>query len=557
MPVDAGHDIFVAHKWSRVDKSTPDKRIKTPRNLTNASSLGNIYKATESDAAESDVFPEKDKVGDQGEVAPETYGQAVKDAAWRESMLAEVRALRNRGCWRVVPTPQGVRLIKSKYVYKLKKDWLGNVTKRKSRLVVQGFLQREGIDYGETYAPVAKAATFRLMLALTKAKKLHLHQLDVDSAFPYADLEEATYMTPPPGMDMDEGYCLKLLKSLYGLKQAPRNWHKLVVEHIKSMGFKQCVLDNCLFVKHIGTEMYLISLYVDDILIAGTNLEEVKRIKQQFTNHFEMKDMGELNYYLGMKITRTNDFIKLDQAGYVREILEKYNHLLRGLEEKKVNTPMERELKLRKNESKSMTPSQREYVSKFPYQNLVGALLYLAINTRPDIAYAVGVLARFNTDPNFRACKALIRVLLYLRGTPDVGIQFTGKSLDIFGYSDADWAGDLDTRRSTTGYVVYAAGGPIAWQSRLQTTVAVSTMEAEYMAAFGAIQELIWIKGVLSEIGIQLVDPITLRMDAKSAIALAKNPMHHKRSKHIDIIISLVERAHLRARYNQFRALQH
>ena len=435
----------------------------------------------------------------------------------------------------MVQTPHGARLIKSKYVYKLKKDWLGKVTKRKSRLVVQGFLQREGVDYGETYAPVAKAATFRLMLALTKAKKLHLHQLDVDSAFPYADLEEDVFMTPPPGMEVDEGFCLKLLKSLYGLKQAPRNWHKLVVEHIKSIGFKQCVLDNCLFVKNIGEEIYLISLYVDDILIAGSDLQEVKRIKQQFTNHFEMKDMGELNYYLGMKITRTDDFIKLDQAGYVREILEKYKHLLRGLDSKRANTPMERDLKLRKSENESMTPSQREYVSKFPYQNLVGALLYLAINTRPDISYTVGVLARFNQYPNFRACKALIRALLYLRETPDVEIQFTGKSLDIFGYSDADWAGDLDSRRSTTGYVVYAAGGPIAWQSRLQTTVAVSTMEAEYMSAFGAIQELIWIKGVLSEIGIQLVDPITLRMDAKSAIALAKNPMHHKRSKHIDI----------------------
>jgi len=535
MPVDAGNDTFVAHKWGRIDKVASDKRIKTPRNLTNVSSLGNTYAAMDEDATESAVFPEKDIEGAQGETAPETYKQAVQNSAWRESMMNEIRALRNRGCWRIVQTPRGARLIKSKYVYKLKKDWLGKVIKRKSRLVVQGFLQQEGVDYGETYAPVAKAATFRLMLALTKAKKLHLHQLDVDSAFPYADLEEDVYMTPPPGMEVDEGFCLKLLKSLYGLKQAPRNWHKLVVEHIKSIGFKQCVLDNCLFVKNIGEEIYLISLYVDDILIAGTDLQEVKRIKQQFTDHFEMKDMGELNYYLGMKITRTDDFIKLDQAGYVREILEKYKHLLRGLETKTVNTPMERELKLRKLESATMTPGQQAYVSKFPYQNLVGALLYLAINTRPDIAYSVGVLARFNTNPNFRACKAIIRLLLYLRGTPDVGIQFTGKSLNIFGYSDADWAGDLDSRRSTTGYVVYAAGGPIAWQSRLQTTVAVSTMEAEYMSAFGAIQELIWIKGVLSEIGIQLVDPITLHMDAKSAIALAKNPMHHKRSKHIDI----------------------
>ena len=495
IPVDAGYDTFVAHKWGKTDKPISDKRIKIPRIVTNATNLGNIFTATDTATTESDVFPEKDKEADQGEVAPEKYGQAVDSPEWRESMMNEIRALRNRGCWRVVPTPHGVRLIKSKYVYKLKKDWTGKVVKRKSRLVVQGFLQQEGVDYGETYAPVAKAATFRLMLALTKAKKLHLHQLDVDSAFPYADLAEDMYMTPPPGMELDEGFCLKLLKSLYGLKQAPRNWHKLVVDLIKSMGFKQCVLDNCLFVKHIGTEIYLISLYVDDILIAGTDLQEVKRIKQQFTDRFEMKDMGELNYYLGMKITRTNDFIKLDQAGYLREILEKYSHLLRGMDTKRINTPMESELKLRKFEREAMTPTQWVYVSRFPYQNLVGALLYLAINTRPDISYAVGVLARFNTYPNFRACKALIRVLLYLRGTPDVGIQFTGKSLNLFGYSDADWAGDLDSRRSTTGYVVYAAGGPIAWQSRLQTTVAVSTMEAEYMAAFGAIQELIWIKG--------------------------------------------------------------
>ncbi len=139
--------------------------------------------------------------------------------------MNEIRALRNRGWWRIVQTPRGARLIKSKYVYKLKKDWLGKVIKRKSRLVVQGFLQQEGVDYGETYAPLAKAATFCLMLVLTKAKKLHLHQLDVDSAFPYADLEEDVYMTPPPGMEVDEGFCLKLLKSLYGLQQALQNWH--------------------------------------------------------------------------------------------------------------------------------------------------------------------------------------------------------------------------------------------------------------------------------------------------------------------------------------------
>jgi hypothetical protein len=418
--VSAGIDTFVSHRWDKTE--IPAKRIKKSRILTNVTSMGNVFTATDEnlrnsavDSVESelDASLEQDsstKVND--EVAPESYNQAVQDPEWRKSMMSEIRALRNRGCWRVVPTPTGTRLIKSKYVYKLKKDWTGRVTKRKSRLVVQGFLQREGVDYNETYAPVAKATTFRLLLALTKTLKLHLHQLDVDSAFPYADLDEDVYMTPPPGMDISEGYCLKLLKSLYGLKQAPRNWNKNIVEQVKSLGFKQCILDNCMFVKHIGAEIYLISLYVDDILVAGSNLTEVERIKKQFTERYEMKDLGELNYYLGMKITRSKEFIKLDQSGYIREILEKYSYLLRGQETKTYNTPMERELKLRRTEKLNMTAKQKAYVNNFPYQNIVGALLYLSLNTRPDIAYSVGVLARFNSYPNYRACKAVLRVLI-------------------------------------------------------------------------------------------------------------------------------------------------
>jgi len=471
------------------------------------------------------------------EAAPETYIDAVRDERWVQSMKDEVKALQNRGVWRVVRTPQGggVRLIKSKYVYRVKKDWTGNVVKRKSRLVVQGFSQREGVDYDETYAPVAKVTTFRLMLALSKVLDLKIHQLDVDSAFLYADLDEDVFVKPPPGMTMKQGYCLKLLKSLYGLKQAPRNWNKNIVDHIKSIGFTQSVLDNCLFVKTVGEETYLISLYVDDILIAGSDPSKIEEIKAEFTARYEMKDLGELNHYLGMKITRTAEYIQLDQHRYTLDILKKYDYLLSEFETKNYATPMEKDLKLRKFEAASMSVSQREYVERFPYQNIVGALLYLSINTRPDISYAVGVLARFSKNPNFRACKALLRVLVYLRGTAERGIRFTGDDLNVHAYSDADWAGDLDSRRSTTGYVVYAAGGPIAWQSKLQTTIAVSTMEAEYMAAFGAIQELIWTKGVMDELGFEVVGPMILHMDSKSAMALAKNPTHHKRSKHIDI----------------------
>ena len=176
------------------------------------------------------------------------------------------------------------------------------------------------------------------MLALTKAYNLHLHQLDVDSAFPYADLDEDVYMTPPPGMDISEGYCLKLLKSLYGLKQAPRNWNKNIVKQIKSLGSKQCVLDNCLFVKYIGEEIYLISLYVDDILVAGSQLKEVERIKNQFNERY---DTGRTQFLFWHKITTTSEFIKLDQSAYIREILQEYDYLLRGYEGRIYNTPME------------------------------------------------------------------------------------------------------------------------------------------------------------------------------------------------------------------------
>ena len=259
---------------------------------------------------EPDLATETDQ-----ETAPESFNEAARDERWVQSMKDEIKALKNRGVWRVVPTPQGVRLIKSKYVYRVKKDWTGKVIKRKSRLVVQGFSQREGVDYDETFAPVAKVTTFRLMLALSKVLNLEIHQLDVDSAFLYADLDEDVYVKPPPGMDVKSGYCLKLLKSLYGLKQAPRNWNKNIVDHIKSIGFTQSILDNCLFVKTVGEETYLISLYVDDILIAGSDPKMITQIKSEFTSHYEMKDLGELNYYLGVERVQEQELRHADGEG--------------------------------------------------------------------------------------------------------------------------------------------------------------------------------------------------------------------------------------------------
>ena len=247
---------------------------------------------------------------------------------------------------------------------------------------------------------MAKVTTFRLMLALAKVLNLQIHQLDVDSAFLYADLKEDVYMTPPPGTNIPNGYCLKLLMSLYGLKQAPRNWNKNIVEHIKSMGFKQSILDNCLFVRNDGEETYLISLYVDDILIAGSNPSKIAEIKAEFTKRYEMKDLGELNYYLGMKVTRTDEYIQLDQHRYTLDILAKYDYLLQGHENKTFTTPMERDLKLRKFESDKMSDQHADYVERFPYQNIVGALLYLSINA---VEFEGFVRCKFLTTDKYNA----------------------------------------------------------------------------------------------------------------------------------------------------------
>ena len=506
-----------------------NKRAVKQTQFIKASSLGNLYQVMEDGIASlvgsTDTSEEYTPVG---------YADACRSPKWCESMSAERAALDKRGCWELVKIPPGVHLIKSRYVYKLKKDWTGKVVKWKSRLVILGCNQLEGIDFNETFAPVAKGTTFRLMVALAHVMGLRLHQLDVDSAFLYADLEEEIFMKPTPDMDIPHGYCLKLLKSLYGLKQAPRNWNLHIKEFILSLGFRQTILDNCLYVLNCDGELFLLSLYVDDIILAGANVTSLNNLKKLFTESFDIKDLGEVNHYLGMKITRSNEGIKIDQTTYAMDIVKRFSHLISS-NDRAYPTPMDSDLKISQQDYLDMTVSQSEFAENFPYRNAIGALLYLSINTRPDISYAVGVLARHSVTTSYKACQAVLRVIAYVKHTSAIGIQFNDRKLNLHAFSDADWAGDLDSRRSTTGYVVFAAGGPIAWQSKLQSTVAASTMEAEYMAAFNAIQECVWIKGVMDEIGLSLDRPITLFMDSKSALCLANNPMYHKRSKHIDI----------------------
>jgi hypothetical protein len=504
----------------------PGKRQRKPNIVTNVSEFGDIGYAA---AVEEEDCKEE---SDTPTVREALNGSHADE--WQQSIQNENDSLRKRNVFTIVDLPAGRKALKAKYILKLKSMAEGR-KKYKARLVVLGCNQREGIDYLETFAPVAKGGTIRLLLALAQLLKLHVHQMDVDTAFLYAPLAEEIYMKAPEGMGgVLPGQALRLNKSLYGLKQAPMNFNNHIDEFIRSLGFKRCISDHCLYVMREGDDITLLVLYVDDIVIAGTNLQKINRIKERFSSQFAMKDLGELQSYLGMDIERDGDrSLKIHQGTYARKIVKKFRRYLRANTRTRSKVPMYRDMKLSRSEK--MTESQQAFVDSFPYQEILGSLSYLAIHTRPDIAYAVNACARFSNQPTFTACRVLIRILEYISNTFDVGITYSGEIMDFHGFCDSDWAGDQDTRRSTTGFLAFMAGGPIAWQSRLQTTIAASSMEAEYMAAFALIQEICWLRGVMSELGFELEEPTRVYMDSQSAIDLANNPVHHKRSKHIAI----------------------
>ena len=455
-------------------------RTRFQNRVTNISSLGDIG----GDGAKvyqsvCNMFSDTGG-GEEEELDPiSTYGalNGPWGQDWAASIEAENQALFDRDVFEVVDKPPGVHLLKSRYVHVIKKK-LGKVDRRKSRLVALGCGQRAGMDFGETFAPVAKSTSIRLVFAFAQIFSLHMHQMDVDTAFLYAPLQEEIYMKPPIGMDIPPGTCLKLKKSLYGLKQAPTNFNNYIDKFIREMGFSRCVLDNCLYVMDMKYTKLVLAIYVDDIVLVSKDLELITEVKDAFKENFQMKDLGELRNYLGMRITREDDTLKVDQTEYARIVLKRFERLMSTREDKfRKSVPFYRDLKLTKKEK--MSPSQRKYAKNFPYQEVVGSVLYLAIHTRPDIAYAVNMLCRFSAYPTYSACRAAVRLLHYIRSTVEYGIQYTGHELVLSGWTDSDWGGDIDTRRSTTGNVVTLAGGPISWISHLQKIVTTSSMEAE------------------------------------------------------------------------------
>jgi hypothetical protein len=478
---------------------------------------------------------------------PSTYAQAMAaldSDKWLAAVQVELAAHRDNNTWSFARLPFGRQAIPSRWVFKVKIDSAGNPVRWKARMVARGDRQREGVDYSEVFAPALRWVTFRYLCALAalKAKdspdaRYCLHQMDVVSAYLNANLTETIYMLPPKDTDcgVPPGHVLKLNKSLYGLRQSGKCWHQAFDHSLRSLGFTPSDADPCLYTRGVGNSVTAaLGIFCDDTVILAPE-SDMPSIKAALHSLYKMTDGGPLEHFLGVRIRFdiALGVVTLDQSAYITDILRRSNSA--GFSP--ISTPAETRIV-----TPSGAPDQEELLFmttiSTDYRSTVGALLYLSNCTRPDVAFTVNQLARYMAVPRRTHWLALKRLLRYLTATVDYGLRYTaeGESTRVTGYSDADFAGDLDTRRSTTGMVFMMANAAISWKSTSQKSVALSTCEAETVALSETLKEAIWLKRLRDELQPALTkQPLPLREDNQSAIALAKERRFSNRTKHIDI----------------------
>lgn len=461
--------------------------------------------------------------------APESY-QEIRgrddEAQWMQAVKSEMEALELNRTWTVVKNPGNVKVISSKWVFKRKDTGDGKLEQCKARLVARGFLQKRGVDFVESYAPVARLPTIRFVLALGVQYGYHFRHLDVKTAFLNGVLKENVYMYPPDGMILNPGFVLKLRRSLYGLKQSPKCWNDRFHEFITSLGFRQSSADVCLYYRASGDTVVYLVIYVDDMLLCGSSTAVVDEVRDSLAGEFRMTDLGEPGMFMGIRIRvyPEKGVLQIDQGAYTERLLEKFG--MAGCNS--AMTPMEQNLKLK--------PGVKGEKVEEPYRQLIGSLMYLMSGTRPDICFALTYLARFQENPTQEHWQCLKRILRYLSGTINVGLRYS-KQNDAPALScnvDADWANDLTDRKSTTGFFIKVYGNVVQWCSRKQAVVALSSCEAEYVAACDAAKEVLWLLKVMDDLDLGVQLPVKMLEDNSGCISVSENP-ETRRSKHYDV----------------------
>ncbi|RVX04761.1 Retrovirus-related Pol polyprotein from transposon RE1 [Vitis vinifera] len=417
---------------------------------------------------------------------PRGFKSATKHPEWLSAMDDEIHALKKNDTWVLVPRPQHHNVVGCRWIFKTKLHSDGSIERHKARLVAQGFSQVHGLDFGDTFSLVVRPATVRIILSLAVTSGWRLHQLDVKNAFLHGFLNEEVYMEQPPGYTDPQfpQHVCRLKCALYGLKQAPRAWFHRFSSFLLKLGFHSSQADSSLFVYHSSLGTVYLLLYVDDMIITGSTPSLVHTFITRLSNEFSMKDLGDLHYFLGVEHLFAEGTLFSDPT---------------------------------------------------LFRSLAGALQYLMI-TRPDLSFSVNSICQFMHAPTEDHFRALKRILRYVKGTAHHGLQLHKQSTrDLLGYSDADWAGCPDTRRSTTGYAIFFGANLISWSSKKQSTVSRSSAEAEYRSLAVATADIAWIIQLLRDLHVTLSVPPKILCDNQSAIFMAVNPVTRPRSKHIAI----------------------
>jgi histone deacetylase 1/2 len=452
----------------------------------------------------------------------------MKHPLWSQAMHDEFDALIKNETWHLIPPQDGLNIIDSKWVFRLKHKADGTIDRYKARLVAKGFKQQYGVDYDDTFSPVVKPTTIRLLLSLAVSNNWCLRQIDIQNAFLHGILEEDVYMKQPPGFEDSARphFICKLDKALYGLKQAPRAWFARLSGALVELGFQASKADVSLFIlNQKGIHIYIL-IYVDDIIIVSSSSAATDRLLQQLSSIFAVKDLGNLNYFLGIEVHQSSTGLLLTQRKYIQDLLMRTNMET----SKPVSTPMLPADKLSLRDGDPLSP---EDATK--YRSVVGTLQYLSF-TRPDISFSVNRVCQFMSAPTTAHWAAVKRILRYLRGTTGMGLSITKTSAPLLSaFSDADWAGNPDDRRSTGGFTIFFGENLISWGSRKHPTVSRSSTEAKYKEIANATAELIWLQVLLRELGINLPRPPTLWCDNLGATYLTANPIFHRRMKHVEV----------------------
>jgi hypothetical protein len=374
---------------------------------------------------------------------PVNYKEAMRSKdkhEWQKAMEAEMESIRRNKTYKLKKIKNGERAIGCKWVYKLKLNPDGTINKYKARLVAKGFLQKKGKDYNETFAPVAKFKSIRLLLALAATHAWEVFHDDATTAFLNGILKETVLMDQPEGyLEGGNNYKWELLKTLYGLKQAPREWNEVLHKFVISKGFKRCHGDPCLYIKRTNDEILIVGVYVDDILTTGNSKKAIFNFRKDLKDQFRCSEGEKLNWCVGMEVKQHENEITINQNQYIKQKLEVFNHVLEP--NTKRSTPLDNDYQNILIHAKNST----EIEQSFPYREIVGSLMYAATGTRPDIQAAVSIASRYLSNPRKIHCDMVRRILYYLRHRPDYQLVYKkGGSIETVGYSDASWANNED-----------------------------------------------------------------------------------------------------------------